>query len=259
MSYRRSGRKRKRPRYFSRGYDRRGIGLYGRAAKRRRMNAPEHKFFDFELSRASLAQQGQAVDTFPTAPLPVAFSNGLVPIPQGVGESERIGRKCTITRINLRLNFEFLVNNQEGSGTTGLAAASTAHETVRLLVYWDKQCNGAAASPGDILQDNRWNGFREMANVHRFIILHDKIYTWNSGAIGGADSTASKSTTIVKDYAIRISKKVWIPIKYNGVTGIISEIKQNNIGFFIWTKHGGRIGLTNISGLKSRGRIRFIG
>lgn len=216
------------------------------------MNAPEHKFFDFRVSRTALAAAGQAVDIFPKAPLPSNFSNTLVAIPQGVGESERIGRKCTITRINLRLNFNFV-----DLETSNLDQATQSHETLRFVLYWDKQCNGAAASPEDILQDDEWNGYREMANKHRFIILVDKLYTWNANAIAVGNGTTNKSRRVIKDYAIRISKKVWIPIEYNGVDGLLDEVKQNNIGFFIWTKHGGRLELDTT--LKSRGRIRFIG
>lgn len=185
-------------------------------------------------------------------------------MPDGTGESQRIGRKITITGITLRLNIEF----QAQSTSNSLNAAQTAHETLRLILYIDKQCNGAAATASEILYDvsqeggppviPEYNEFRNLAHVRRFVILYDKLITFNSNAIGGAgfnvaDVLVGMSERNVRDYQIKIHKKLFLPIYFSGTTGGLSEIQSNNIGLIVWTKHGARLAM-----LSSPCRIRYI-
>ncbi len=122
------------------------------------------------------------------------------------------------------------------------------------MLYWDKQCNGAAASVTDILESNNYNSFRNLANNKRFKILYSKIYAWNATCIAASVATPDNAARmVIKDYQVNIAKKVFIPVEYDSTTGTITEIKSNNIGFVLWTKHGLRMKLAT-----SRCRIRFI-
>ncbi len=210
------------------------------------MLKPEKKFYDQVLGATTI----NAVATLIDADSVHGDCQTIVGIPQGTTESTRIGRKCTITNIYIRLNVEFIANAQ-----SDLTAANFAHETIRLMLFWDKQANGAAATSTDILETNFWSSFRNLANNKRFNILFDKTYVYNAGAIAAGNGTANDSQVIIKDYNIRISKKVFIPIEYLLTTGaLVSNIASNNVGMLIWGKHGSRMVVRN----DSRIRIRFI-
>lgn len=245
--YRRNGRKRKR-RSFRRGYDRTG-GFYGRSRKRRRTNGygrVEKKFYDITADEPTIATGGQFVDVASAGPS--ILSNTLVDIPQGTGESERIGRKCTITALRARLNFEFLVATSTSTGQ-----ANSAHDTIRLMIIWDKQCNGTQAVNLDVLETNDYNSYRNLSNIKRFHMLHDRIYVWNTTAVAAGDGTTNDSERVVRDYQVKVNKKLFIPIEYDGTTGALTEIKSNNILILIMSKHGGRMRLAD-----SKIRLRFL-
>lgn len=243
-----TGRKRKYSKAFRKGYDRTG-GFYGNNYKRRKYAAkytkPEKKFFDIAGTIGSIITTGSFLVTASVGPF--VSSGTITDIPQGTGESNRIGRKCTITKLRARMNFEFIT-----SETATLGEASLAHETVRFMIYWDKQCNGTVAAAASILEADTYNSFRNLANKGRFVILYDQIFAWNTAAIGSGNGTDSKSALVVGDYQIRINKKLYIPIEYSGTTGTLSEIRSNNIGMMVWAKHGARMKMT-----ASRIRLRF--
>ncbi len=179
----------------------------------------------------------------------VATSTTICDIPQGTGESQRIGRKCTITNIHWKQPLEFNQNPE-----TDISAGIYAHETIRIIIYWDKQCNGAAATALDILEANNYHSFRNLANSKRFNILYDKTKNYNTTASAGGNGTTMKSQIAHKNWMLRINLKCFIPIEYNGVTGALSEIRSNNIGIIAFAKEGGlRLSLDT-----GTIRIRFI-
>ncbi len=206
----------------------------------------EKKFYDTQISDGSIIANHQ----FPAKAGggPATTTATMVDIKQGTGESERIGRKCTITNIYMRINFQFLTDLQ-----SDLSAAQFAHETIHMMLVWDKQANGASPNTTEVLETDAYNSFRNLANNKRFVILYNKIIAWNAGAIGSGNGTANDSNRIVKDYQVNIAKKVFIPIEYSGTTGDIAEVKSNNIAFFVASKHGGRMEIDS-----SKVRLRFI-
>ena len=148
----------------------------------------------------------------------------------------------------IRLNYEFLV-----AASTSLAQAGLAHETVRTILYWDKQTNGAGIVTTDLLATSVYNAYRALDSAKRFTTLYDKTKTFNTTAIGAGDGTTNDSERVVRDYQCIINKNVFIPIEYSSTTGAITEIKTNNIGILILAKHGSRMKLDI-----SLGRIRYI-
>lgn len=211
-----------------------------------RILRPEKKFHDIAITTTVL----NAVATLVAADNVHTNLQTIVGIAQGTTEGTRIGRKCTVTDIFARLNFEF-----ETGASSDLTQANVAHETVRIMMFWDKQANGSAGGSTDILETNHWASFRNLANSKRFRILYDKTFSWNTTAIGAGNGTANDSQRVIRDYRVNISKKVFIPIEYLLTTGALtSNIATNNIGMLFWSKHGSRM---NING-DSRIRIRFI-
>jgi len=160
----------------------------------------EDKFFDTALS----------FDVDNTGEVPA--SGQLCLIPQGVTESTRVGRKCTIKSIQIRGVTQF---------TPGAAAVATAQ--VYIYVVLDTQCNGAAAAITDVLTSNTMSlAMINMANSGRFRILKRFAFPLNptAGATGSWNN-------LIKP--LEYFKRVNIPIEYSSTTGAIGEIRSNNI------------------------------
>lgn len=255
MPYKRyTGRKRKRT-YYKKGFDR-NVGFYGRNIKRRKMNTNgarykagvERKFYDLLTIDGSLDANSNVIPI--TAAGPVGDTTSINDIPQGTGESQRIGRKCTITRISAKLSFEW---DDTGGTSADLTAAERCSETIRILLYWDKQCNGTAAPPTSLLDVDVYNSFPNLANTNRYRFLYDKTFAWNTTAIGAGNGTANDSIRVVHDYQVNLAINTFIPIEFSSTAGALTEIKSNNIGILIYAKAGGRMLLR-----PSRIRIRFM-
>ncbi len=245
---RRTGFKRRR---FRKGYDRTGGLFYGRFNKKRRFGGRAHiekKFVDFSLSGISNDTDQQFM-TIDASPGPATETNTICDIVQGTTESQRIGRKCTITNINLRLKFRWTQKT-----FSNLLVAQETTETFRFIIYLDRQCNGAAVTTGDILDTDEYNAYRNLSNVKRFKLLYDKVWTWNTTAIAAGNGTSNDSELVVKEYAKHINIKTFIPIEFDGTTtGVLTSIKSNNIGIIYWAMHGSRMAISD-----SKLRIRFI-
>ena len=180
---------------------------------------------------------------------PAVVSNTLVGIPQGTGEQERIGRKCTITNMHFRLLFTS-VDLQ----ASNLTAATLAHDDVRVIVYLDKQANGAQINGNDLLDADGIFEFRNLANSKRFKVLKDITFVFNETVIGAGNGTANDSHVVHKDKLVKFSLRTYIPIEYDSTLGALTEIRSNNIGLIVWTRAGGRVFLST----SSRVRVRFV-
>lgn len=181
-------------------------GYYGRFAGA----GSEKKFFD--TTRAAVA--------FSTAGTIANPSLNIVP--EGNGESDRIGRKITIT--NIRVKGQSSINSQ---------TTSVGSTICRVMFYVDHQTNGAAATVTEILETGVYNSYRNLANQERFTILMDKSYPMNvlSATITSADVIATQQ--VAKPFAF--SKKCNINVEYDNsaTTGAITTQRSNNIGCLI--------------------------
>lgn len=212
---------------FRRGYNRTS-GYYGRY-NGTRAGSNELKFFDLGIAPTVLNLSGNI------------FSNSINEIVQGTTETERIGRKCTIRNIAMRISLELP------------AQANTAlpvNDTVRVVLYLDKQCNGAAATVLNIVETSDFQSYRNLSNTGRFRILSDREYTLNPIAAHGADATAEWGPVRIND---SVFLKTNIPLEFSGTTGLIGTIRSNNIGIMTLSKLG------TITTLEVQTRIRFSG
>jgi len=176
------------------GFTRTG-GFYGRFPP----SGGEQKFFDTSIS----------FNFDSTGEVPATGQLNL--IPQGVTESTRIGRKCVVKSISMKLTFYFPPGAGEG----------TARSWLGLVL--DKQANGAAAAITDIFTGtNASTTFRNMANSTRFQILKFWNWNWNSTAgVTGAWGSLIKYLTF--------TKRCNIPLEFSSTTGALTELKSNNI------------------------------
>ncbi len=183
----------------------------GRLARPRK-NHVELKFLDVDLDDALIASAGTVTPS-------------IIIIAQGVTESTRVGRKCTIRRIGWRYNL-FLATQ---------AALTNGTEVVRLILYVDKQANGATAAVTDILETADFQSFNNLSNSGRFRILMDRTHDVVSpgGAGDGANNDSSPASVSAQFF-----KELSLPVEYSGANGTIDEIKSNNIGVLAIARGG---------------------
>ncbi len=199
--------------------------VMGRTSRGRFSGEPvELKFHDVDLDDAVISAAG-------------TITNSINLIAQGVTETERIGRKCTLRNINWRFTIDL-----PASGTF----ANTA-DTVRVLMYLDKQANGATAAVLDILETANFQSFNNLSNKSRFRTLMDRTYDLGATAGGGDGTTEDTGKVHISD---SLYKKVNIPLEFSAGTEAITEIRSNNIGILL-------ISLAGISGFESKIRLRF--
>jgi len=167
----------------------------------------EKKYKDTDLNLVAVAQTG------------TNMSNTLLVIPNGTGESERIGRKINVRAIYFK-GVVVLLNQ----------ASMTCANRIRIIVYLDRQCNGAAVTSTDLLQTAAIDSFYNLDNVDRFRMLHDKTFTLTSPSAVIPSAGTIQTGTAMKNW--KWSAMVNLPIEYSGTTGALTEIKSNNIGVF---------------------------
>lgn len=179
-------------------------GFYGRYSGA----AGEKKFYDQTLSGG--------IDSTGTNEI------SLVTIPQGVTESTRVGRKCTVTDINLRGYVQW--------AGASLAAVQTVAQ-VRIVVCQDTQTNGAACAWTDVFNANSVNAHRNLANTQRFRILKDWILTPSNFAATTTDNWATAANTVLlsPNTKLKFNMKCQIPLEFSSTTGAITELRSNNL------------------------------
>lgn len=204
------------------GFTRTG-GYYGRFAGR----GGELKFFDttFNVTMDTTAE--------------VLANTGIVLIPQGVTESTRIGRKCTIKQITIR------------GYLTNLFANNATSDYITISLIQDTQANGAYPAITDIYDStNLGFAFRYLANSQRFKVI--KTWRLTPQIMPYWDATGGVVRNSQMYRAINWTKKCNIPIEYSSTTGAITELKSNNL-FLV----GSATGNDDLWTLLVRSRVRF--
>ncbi len=235
--YRRRWRKR---RIFRRG--RRGY-------RKKRKLALEKKWLDRVTGTLGAPIVGDDA-TYIQIPGPVSTGSWLG-ILQRVGESQRIGRKIVLTDILWNGAVEIPAKPQ--SATIYSAAV---WDTVRLIVYQDKQCNGTIASLTDIFQTNTIKSYRNVENAPRFKILWDKQIPLRAQfqQANNAGSNLNAIGAVIKTF--RFHWKGFMPVEYNGTAGTLAEVRSNNINaIWITENSDAQVGTT----LHGTYRIRYYG
>lgn len=184
-------------------------GYYGRFATR----GGELKFFDTTKVQSVIAAVGNITD----------LSVNL--IPQGVTESTRVGRKCVVKRIHFR--GEVRMPDSAASGTTA--------DRLRIIIYQDKQANGATATIASLLETTSIDSFRNLAESGRFRVLLDRNYDVAAQS-GSGNGTVDRFGEQKKTF--KFNKLCNIPLEFAATTGAITEIRSNNIGVLAISEAG---------------------
>ncbi len=176
------------------------------------------------VGRGRYAAMGGELKFFDTTFGPTAVSTGgtitnssLALIAQGTGENERVGRKCTVKRIDIQGTWIM----------SSTATTASGQQKVRVIIYMDKQTNGLTAGVTDLLETATINSFYNLANSGRFRILSDKFQSLNATAASG-DGTTDATFETSKPY--KFGKNCNIPLEFSGILGLLTELRSNNIG-----------------------------
>ncbi len=202
---------------------------YARLAGYYSTSTTELKFFDLDLDDAVVAIAGTVTDS-------------INKIAQGTTEVQRNGRKCVVKSIEWRMRF-FLPEFDA-------VATPAASDTIRVILYRDKQANGATAAVLDILETADFQSFYNLSNQNRFSVVCDKLVTldYHSLASDGAGLVSGAEAT----HNLVYKKAINMPLEFSDTTGAITEIRSNNLGVLLLSKAG-------LAGFESKIRLRFLG
>lgn len=178
-------------------------------------NTQELKFFDTSQVDTVVPTTGQ-----------ILTSINLVS--QGIAENQRIGRKIVIRSIAMRwfYNLQFQQDQPDIGGG----------DTLRIIVFLDKQANGAAASVSGILEATQIESYRNLANKNRFDILMDRKFTLNR-KIAVTDGTNTSTTPLLQKFT-QWYKRCEIPIEFDSTAGVIAEVRSYNVGLLYISQNG---------------------
>lgn len=158
--------------------------------------------------------------------LPIVTGNRtlLSVIPQGDGESERIGRKAVITDILIKGHIHLAT-----------AATNVTANRVRIAVVQDRSTNGVGFSPSTLFATagtSDIDSYRDLSFLGRYNVLFDKVYTMNTPLAG--DGTTAAHGEVMRDVHINI--KCCIPIEYDSTatTGAIGTQQVNSVHLVTW-------------------------
>lgn len=201
-----------------------GTSLYGTTTN----ISPELKFYDSDSNFTNVPVTGLIVPSVNT-------------IRQGVTESNRVGRKCTLKEIHWKVVIR-LDRRQSDAGVSD-------SDIIRFIMYVDMQTNGQPATVLDILETEEYLSFRNLANAKRFKVMADRRFIMNRVTLGvDFDANAFNSSALYAE--LEFNKRVNIPIEFDGETGAVSEMCTNNVGLLVITE-------TFAAGYVSRVRVRY--
>lgn len=207
--------KRRRVTYAQKGFVRSG-GFYGRFQPA----GGELKYFDTSKANTVASTSG------------TILSNTLNLVQAGSLANERIGRKIVIKKIHMR-GFVFL---DEALAEANLNRSS---ERIRIIVYLDRQANGAAATAAQIIAPTASiNSFNNLENKDRFTILMDKSFDLLPQL---STQVGATPTFAVGEYmqSWQWHKRCNIPIEFGSTDPTtIADIKSNNIGVLAFSNDG---------------------
>jgi len=162
--------------------------------------------------------------------------NGLA---QGSAAGQRVGNRVNLTNFNL---------HAECAAGTKIRNEASTH---RIILFIDKQCNGAAPAVTDILQTASVYSFRNMYTLDRFVILKDKLFTLNANAPGSSATTLQLENSRV----IKMSWKGNLPIFYSGIGSGVGNISSNNVGLLYICDTANQAG--DAQGMVGTARVKY--
>lgn len=171
---------------------------------------PEKKFFDTTKANGVITSGNVITDS------------SLNLVQAGNDANKRVGRQITIKSIHIRGQCS---NN-----------ADIPSDHIRVVVYWDQQCNGATATIGDLFTNGHQgrasvDSFLKLENSKRFKILRDMQIDLDTNSVSNPSASTPKYSVKIEYFQAHISCNICV--EFSGTTGAITEIKNNNIGIAV--------------------------
>lgn len=146
------------------------------------------------------------------------FRSFLAGIDQGTTASTRIGNQIYIRKIEVMINL-----TPQGAAFEGLAAGHFC----RLILYRNKQTNGALPSYDILFNKDLYNSLRNVPNIRRIVISRDYMHSFQrldleAGALPGP--TVSGTSTF--QWTIYPRRK----IQYSSNASTVADILTNDLG-----------------------------
>lgn len=148
------------------------------------------------------------------------FNDTLVGLQEGNTDSSRIGNRITVKSVMVR-------------GIAQLAAAvdsANTSQSVRIIVYLDRQANGATAAVTDILASADFLAFNNLDNSDRFRTLADTMIDMQ---VPGATPSGAAYTFGEFNQTFFLKAKLNLDFKYKGNAGTVADLSGNNIGVLV--------------------------
>jgi len=164
-----------------------------------------------------------AVVAIPGGPASVIDPTVVSGIVNGVGPSDRIGRRIKVVKVDY--SFTIALNG---------AAAGLNSDAVRYDMWLDKQCNGLAPTAAELYTAGATLGttqFPNLFNEKRFKRIYTKVHQFNPQAALGA---------VTANVGIKLegSFKPNCVVEFDASTGAIGDLTSNNI-FQCWSSDSG--------------------
>lgn len=149
----------------------------------------------------------------------------LAALSEGNTDQTRIGNKINVKSIMLR--GRALIDNT--------AAAANTSDVLRIIVYLDRQANGATAAVTDILATGNWRSFNNLDNNDRFRTLCEWTCSLN---VGGATPSGGAYVFGRKTKEFFLKAKLGQDFKYKGNAGTVADLASSNIGVLAISAQG---------------------
>ncbi len=226
------------------GSFRRSIGT---SAGRRRSNLRsggfigiENKFYDTKVSGDSIVTTTASAEVDPPAD-----DHCLNAIAQGDGESNRDGRQCRLTSVQLKGLLTIDVLSDQADIPQG--------NILRVIIYHDKQTNGAQASSEQVLLDTAGVDLCSLRNpqyTKRFTVWYDQTFDM-SPLTAGTDGANTNSIAAPSKY-FEFYKQIDMPVNFISTTSNIANITDNSIHVIAIAQAAG-------AKISYQARVRFVG
>lgn len=206
-----------------RGYAR----VLGRAGGALVMTA-EKKYFDSQLIAGTVpsATSWDATTQLDPDTTPVANIDCLFAPVVGAAINQRIGRKVAVNKITIKGSMRVAPDDA--------ATTADAANTVRLILFQDKQTNGAQVVPSSLIQaltaaqSSAVFGFQSTANFGRFRVLKDKYFNF-SNPNGFYDGMAGNQQGLLKHFKMTVHFKKPVIVHFNAVNGgTVADVVDNS-------------------------------
>lgn len=215
----------------------RGSTRYTRRPLGNPLALTERKYHDIELYGRTIVQvpdpgSWNLTNVDPYGPNPIGGGPILAQcfnaIPLGYTWQQRVGRKVQI--VNMKLHLE--IGTQ--ASTINPAQAETS-QLVRIIIYIDKQTNGAQSNPGDVLYSGPSNTvpiqyFQNGSSFGRYKMLFDRKYMFHPNTVYNYSSTNILSNGVNKNIDITFNFNPPLTVHYNaGIANTVADIIDNSI------------------------------